>query len=193
MTFPELNKALGKTINDLEQQYNGELMANVGVTALTLLRKRVQEKGVNAQGEKYKPYSTKAMLVGCKSMNASVCNNFFGKDKNKNHEWVTIDGRHLAVLPGGYKKFRELHGRQTDHVDFTFSRRMWNNIGLISNLSDHQRGIAIIGAKSDEEKKKLAGNTKRRGDILDLSPEEQEELKKRYNLNVLQVFKTNGL
>lgn len=193
MTPEQHTQKMNKTISDLEKQYNGELMVNVGMTALTLLRQRVQEKGINADGQKYKPYSTKAMLVGCKSMNANVCNSYFGKEKNKDHAWVTVNGRHLAVLQGGYKKFREMHGRQTGHVDFSFTNRMWDNINVISKVSDHQRGIAIIGAKNDEEKKKLAGNTKRRGDILDLSQAEQDELKQRYNLNTLQIFRNNGL
>jgi hypothetical protein len=193
MTPEQYIKGMDKTINDLTNQYNGVLMANVGMTALTLLRARVQETGVDAKGAKYKPYSTKAMLVGCKGMNASVCNSFFGKQKNKELDWVTINGRHLAVMKGGYKQFRELHGRQTDHVDFSFSNRMWDNINVISKQSEHQQGTAIIGARSDEERKKLEGNTKRRGDILDLSATEQEELKRIYNLDVLNVFRNNGL
>ncbi len=193
MTFPELTNSINRTVNDLKRQYDGNLMVNVGVHARKMIFDRVTKSGKDASGGAYRPYSTKAMLVGCKSMNASVCNSFFGKEKNKEHKWITVNGRHLAVLEGGYKKFRELHGRQTAHVDFSFTNRMWNDITLISDKTDHQSGVAIIGARQEEEKKKLAGNTKHRGDILDLSKSEQQELVQRYNLETLQVFKNNGL
>ena len=70
---------------------------------------------------------------------------------------------------------------------------MWSDISVISNNSDHTKGVVIIGAKKDEEKKKLSGNTQRKGDILDLSIKEQDELMKRFNLETLNIFKENGL
>ena len=193
MTFEEYNKNINGVIGDLQSGAHGAIMVNMAITALTLLRQRVQETGTDAKGTKYRPYSTKAMLVGCKSMNASVCKSFFGKEKNKEHKWVTVKGKRLAILPGGYKQFREMHGRQTSHVDFSFSNSMWNDINVISNSGQHQQGVAVIGAKQDIEKKKLAGNTARRGDILDLSQKEIDQLKDQYNLQVLQIFRNNGL
>ncbi len=133
------------------------------------------------------------MLIGSKSMNSSVANSVFGKKKNKDLKWVTIGDKHLAVLEGGYKKYRELHGRQTDHVDFSFNNSMWNDINIISNSSDHSNGMVIIGAKEEKQKDKLAGNTARRGDILDLSKAEIEDIKAAYKLEVLKVLKSNGL
>ena len=183
MDLQEYNKRLSNVIGDLQSGAHAQVMVNMAITALTLIRQRVTEKGDNAKGQKYKPYSTKAMLVGCSGMNKSVCNQLFAsKEKRRQLEWRTVNGHHLAILPGGYKQFRELHGRQTGYVDFMFSGRMWNNISVISNQGQHQHGIAVIGAKQDIEKKKLAGNTARRGDILDLSKEEIDELKLQYNI-----------
>ena len=193
MTFEEYNRNINGVITDLQSGAHGAIMVNMAITALTLLRSRVQETGTDAKGSKYRPYSTKAMLVGCKSMNQSVCKSFFSKEKNKEHEWKTVKGKHLAILPDGYKQFRELHGRQTSHVDFSFSNSMWNDINVISNASQHQQGVAILGAKQDIEKKKLAGNTARRGDILDLSEKEIGQLKDQYNIQVSQIFRNNGL
>ena len=84
-------------------------------------------------------------------------------------------------------------GVQTKFVDFTVTGRMWNDINLISSSSDHQKGIAIIGARLPEEKKKLEGNTKRKGEILDLRTSEVETLMKEYSLDFLQIVKNNGL
>jgi hypothetical protein len=192
MTPEQHITAFDKTINDLKSHYYGQLMVNVGIHANKMIFDRVHDKGIDAEGAKYRPYSTKAMLVGCKSMNSNVCSRFFGKENNKKHEWRTVKGRHLAILPGGYKQFREMHNRQTNHVDFSFSGEMWAGIKLISNKSDHDQGVAKIGAL-EAQKKKLEGNTKSRGDILDLSRSEQDELIKTYNLSALQIFKNNGL
>jgi len=195
MTFPELDKKLDKIVKDVTNNHNGTVMVSIGIEALTLLRKRVQETGINAEGQKYKPYSTKPTLVGCKTfVRKSACTSLLGsKPKRKELEWRTVNGHRLAILPGGYKQIRELQGRQTAHVDFSVTNDMWNDINVISKQTDHQKGIAIIGAKKEEEKKKLEGNTKRRGDILDLSRKEQDELMQRYNLQVLKIFKDNGL
>jgi hypothetical protein len=193
MTFPELDKKMDKVISDATTHYHGDLMANVGAHARKLIFERVTKTGIDAKGSKFRPYSTKPMLVGCKSMNASVCKSFFGKERNKELRWVTIDQKRLAILEGGYKRFRELHGRQTAFVDFTFGGNMWGDINLISSSADHQRGIAIVGARNPEEKKKLAGNTKRRGDILDLRSSEIDILMKTYSLDFLQVIRNDGL
>lgn len=195
MTFPELNSKFQKVINNLNNNYNGEIMSRVGIDALTMIKRRVQQTGVNAKGQKFPAYSTKNTLIGCSTFVLKrTCDNVFGsKEKRKALEWRTVNSHHLAILPGGYKKIRELQGRQGSYVDFTITGRMWANINLISNNGDHSRGVAIIGAKDEEEKKKLAGNTSRKGDILDLSVKEIEDLKAVYNLSVLNVFKQNGL
>ena len=203
ITVQQAADNFGKVVKDLQNNYNGELMVKVAITGFTLLRKRVQETGVDAKGKKYDPYSTKPILVGSKTfLQKKVGDTLLNtKDKRKKFEWRTINGHRLAILQGGYKKVRELEGRQTDHVDFSVTNNMWNNImaqkptekDLLSTHADHCRGLAIIGAKQDIEKKKLAGNTKRRGDILDLSQNEIEQLKKSYNIDVLQIFRNNGL
>jgi hypothetical protein len=194
MTFPELNKTFTNINKSLETQKNGELMAKIASSAFSLLRKRVREKGINAEGQKYKPYSTHPMLANCSTMILSSCNKIAGsKDKRKNLKWVTINGHKLFEIPGGYKQYRELMGRQTNYVDFSVTNNMWNDINVISKGADHEKGIAIIGAKQEIEKKKLKGNTERRGDILDLSDKEIEQLKTSYNLDVLQIFRNNGL
>lgn len=195
MTLDEYNNKFGKVISDMQSGPGATIMVQTAITALTLIKKRVQETGVNAEGQKFKPYSTKDTLVGSTSfLQKAASDKLLGsKAKRKELEWRTVKGRRLAILPGGYAKIRQLQGRQTDHVDFSVTNSMWNDISIISNQGDHSRGIAIIGAKDDIEKKKLAGNTERRGDILDLSDKEIEMLKSAYNLGVLKIFKENGL
>jgi hypothetical protein len=194
MTLNEYNKNIGGVIKDLKAGAHAEVMVKMAMSALTLIKERVQETGTNAKGQKYKPYSTKPMLANCSSMILSSCNKIAGsKEKRKELKWVTIKGKKLFEIPGGYKQYRELMGRQTAFVDFSVTNNMWNDINIISKSSDHQKGVAIIGAKQEIEKKKLEGNTKRRGDILDLNAKEIEDLKLTYNLGVLNIFRINGL
>jgi cupin superfamily acireductone dioxygenase involved in methionine salvage len=66
---------------------------------------------------------------------------------------------------------------------------MWQDINVIKSTNNS----VTIGAKEELNKAKLAGNTKRRTDILDLNQKEIDELKKTYGLSVLNIFKENGL
>lgn len=217
MTFPDMksyNEAFNKTVAEIQHGI-GQTMVTLGQQALSKIKDRIRETGKDADdtsfhSPKYAGYSEKDMLVGCKSMNVSVCKSFFGKQKNKELKWVTLGGnryeqflsasaggntdlKRLAVLEGGYKKFRELHGRRTDIVNFSFYNNMWDDIAVVSGPSDHQNGTVIIGARQDIEKKKLSGLTKRFGDILDLSTSEIDELKSDFGLKVLNVFKEHNL
>lgn len=194
MTPEELDRTYTKTINDLNSTPRGEVMNSLGIVALTLIKARVQETGTDAEGKKYKPYSTRPMLANRASMSVGAYNKIAGsKKKREELKRATINSHKLFEIPGGYKQYRELHGRQTGFVDFSFSGRMWANISLISNAQDHNNGEAKIGAKNTEINEILEGNTKRRGDILDLSDKEVTELKQMYNIGTLKILKSNGL
>lgn len=209
MTISELNQKLDSLINDIQNL--GRTMVQIGSEALVYVRERVMNSGIDAEGQKYEPYSTKPMLIGCKSFkNKSDCSKVFGKKKNKELKWVTLGGsryeqfleasaggsgdiKRLAVLEGGYKKFRELNGLQSGFVDFSFSGRMWANIKIKSDQSEHNQGIVRIGATTEEDNKKLEGNTKRRGDILKLSKSEIENINHSFAMNITQSIERAGL
>lgn len=197
MTLDEYNREFNDTVKEIENSIATN-MVYLGQDALLAIKERVINEGVNAEGQKYAPYSTRPTLTNCSALTTSACSRVAGsKAKRKELSWVTLErgGKKvkLFVLPGGYKQFREIHGRQTDHVSFLFNGRMWSNIGIVSNQSDHQRGTVIIAAKTEEDARKLEGNTKRKGDILDLSITEQERLIERFNLNTLKIFKEHNL
>jgi hypothetical protein len=76
------------------------------------------------------------MFTNCsnKYMTVAVCGQLMSRDQLK---WVTStttvkQGKNtgkrakLFEIEGGYKEFRELHGRRTDIVDFTFSPQSLN-------------------------------------------------------------------
>ena len=217
MTDEEATRRMGRVVAQTTEEF-GNIMRVAAVTALVLLRDRIQTRGEDADGEKYDPYSTKPMLVSRKGMNAAAYNKIAGsKEKRRDLKWVTIGGSsgysaYLAVsagtssgganagkgarlfeLAGGYKEFRDLHGRQTGFVDFAFSGRMWANITLVSSESEHRKGVARITAPNEDEYKKLEGNTARRGAILDLNEKEMQEVADIIGVELDKIWKRNGL
>ena len=199
MTIQELNVKLDNVVRQLSGGPElGNIMVGAGSAALEKIRTRVIETGVNPKGQKYAPYSIEPMLANCSSMTTSACSKVTGsKAKRKELKWVTIKRGEKAIrlfeLPGGYKQYRDIHGRQTDHVGFSFTNRMWNNIKLTSEGSEHNRGIARIGATEEKEQKKLTGNTERRGEILMLSPKELTEISGYFNSEIDKILKNSGL
>jgi hypothetical protein len=198
MTIPEFNKKLGDSVTKIDNSL-GEIMVELGSDALATITKRVQEQGTDAEGNKFAPYSTRDMYVGAKQMNTDVARSFFGKQNNKKHKWVTLERTYnegpkagkkirLAVLPGGYKKFRELHGHRTDITNFSFKNDMWNDMGIISNASEHNSGYVTIGPREELQMKKLKGNVDRRGQILDLSDAEIRELNDRFGKKIINII-----
>jgi hypothetical protein len=201
ITFLELSKELQGFANDLSGEERGVIMIKLASDALALLKRRVQEKGEDPSGNKYKPYSTKPTLIGRKTfVQKEVADQLLGsKDKRKKLEWVKVNDHNLAILPGGYKKIRDLQGRQTGFVDFTFTGRMLGNakvvgdVKLISDRSELNSGVARIAPTQEIEKKKLSGNTERRGEILGLSKQEESILAGEYETWVGNLLRKRGL
>ena len=198
MTIEEFDKKLENEIKQLSDL--GTTMVKIGQTALAQIKQRVIEEGKDAKGGNFPPYSTKPMLVGCKTFKKKNCNAFFGKEKNKDHRWATIkrgsEMYRLAYLEEGYKGLREmeLSAEAGEKVNFFYQGTMWADISLVSNATDHSNGTVIIGAKRMEEKEKLYYNTERNkkkggNEILDLSETEINELKELFNQPILNIFK----
>ena len=96
-------------------------------------------------------------MIGRKSFfKSTVGDTVLGsKSKRKALDWRTLgtgtEAKHLAILPGGYAKIRQLQGRQTQFIDFSLQGRMWSDIHTISSAADHQNGVAVIGAETKEK------------------------------------------
>jgi len=203
MTIQVLNTKFDKLVSELKGSNElGNIMVGIGLEARNMIHDRVTNTGVNAEGAKYRAYSTEAMLVGCTSMNANVCNSFFGKEKNRKYDWVTLNkinsktGKKvkLAVLEGGYKKLREMHNRQTQHVDFKWSNKMWAGIQLKAARRDELNlGIATIGPIDEYSEKVLAGNMEKRGEILMLNSAEINKLSETFDRGLQQMINKIGL
>jgi len=171
----------------------------LGSTALAFIEKRVRRKGGGAaDGSQWKPYSTKPTFItpykkGAKSNSFTsktksdiVFRQLKGKRKDKilvakdgseKLGWFTVKGHHLALLPGGYKRIREIEGRQVAFKDFERTSEMWKSIHVMGTQSLGLKFVTTIGTENKLSKKKLEGNNKREGkEILMLSKKEEQDL-----------------
>lgn len=194
MNASDLNSKIERTISDLKGQPFGNLMIQIAHDAKYLIYNRIAKYGLDPQGSKMSPYSTKEMLVSRKYMSISAYNKIASsKKKRKELTWVTYNKSRLFVLPFGYKQFRELHGRQTQHVDYTFTGKLWANIGIIEGTSRPNDGLIYIGAKSPEKRDVIESLIKRRGVFLNVTKEDKMKLKETFIDGVVKIYKMNGL
>ena len=191
-----------KTVSDW-----GNVMLEVAQTADTMIKDRVIKTGQNAEGQYYPGYSTKPMLTnlskdvydvknGSNITNKARAEKYGSKKKRKELKWVTLQrgGKNIRLfeLEGGYKEFRNIHGRRIDFVDFAFSGRMWADIQVVSGDDEHKIGRARISTLSEEQMKKLAGNTERKGEILDLSSDETYSLARKIEKRLTDMWRQQG-
>jgi hypothetical protein len=199
MNMDEYNARLQGVIDDLQGGAHADVMVRTASDAIVLIRKRIQERGEDSDGKPFTPYSRTPMLANKSGMALDAYSKIAGsKEKRKDLKWVTIKrgdkNIRLFEIEGGYKQFRELHGRQTRFVDFTFKGEMMGNIAIVSNQQQHTSGEAVIRPKSDNEVKKMEGNNTRRDiQILSLNEDEIGMLQRIYDKGILQIFRKNGL
>jgi len=158
-----------------------EIILEAANNATGMIKDRIRKTGCKADGSMFAPYSTTPMLTNCSSMTQAACAKKAGsKEKRRDLRWVTLKRGDKKVklfeLEGGYKEYRELHGRPTNFVDFAFSGNMWADVQVTSNDNDHRKGRATVSALHEDQYKKLEGNEAKREGILDISEAEMNDL-----------------
>ncbi len=182
MRSEEAIKHMAEIINESVAEF-GLVMLEAAQTGNTLMKQRITETGKDAEGNSFPPYSTRPMLVNCSSkyMTAAVCGSLTGtKEKRAELKWVTLKSGDKSVrlfeLEGGYKEFRDIHGRRTDFVDFVWSGELMGNIQVVSSFAEHKSGLARISTLSDEKNEILSGLTDKKGEILMFSESEIKDI-----------------
>lgn len=194
MTIDELNTNLANVIADLQGEPYANVMVQVASDALYLIKDRVINRGESPEQRKMRPYSTNPMLTSKSRMTDSAYNKIAGsKQKQKQLSWVVKNGMTFFVLPYGYKQFRELHGAQTRHVDYTFTGQMWNNIKLKTDASNLKEGKAVIGATTPDNIAKVKRQIELRGIFLRPTQPDIEVLKQTFSNGIMNIFKKNGI
>ncbi|MEW5799976.1 MAG: hypothetical protein AB1728_13325 [Bacteroidota bacterium] len=95
----------------------------------------------------------------------------FTKDGEAKQIWI--------LVKGGYKQFRSLAGKNTDHVTLTWSGRMMRNLGIL-NAGNNE---ATLGMKSDDTKQLAlyhnsmgAGKSRRKHVFMGFTDAEKQRL-----------------
>ena len=135
----EIYELLNKEVRNAEQVAMHELLG--------LYLRRIFNEGKATDNELIGLYSTKPMLTGSKNfINQGRAQSFF----KKKNEWKTIKtpkGKQaLALIPGGYKEFRQLNGFQSDKVDLEFRGDLFRSI-VVSEFN----GNIVLGFSSLKE------------------------------------------
>jgi hypothetical protein len=132
--------------------------------ALTIVLNRIQQKGENAEGGKFTPYSTKPVppffyeAIAVRKGVTSKLKEY--KEENKNLS---------------YADFRRLAGRQTDNKDFTMTGDMWNSFNVIA-VQDGFSINAEFGFLDPAQKQKYDWNNEREpSEIVDFSEQEMSD------------------
>ena len=90
-------------------------------TMLGAFSTRIFQHGKASDNSKIGDYSTKAMFVGSKGWRTAGAAKAFFNEKHLFRNVNTKSGKKtLALIEGGYKKFRELNSLQSGYVDLEF-------------------------------------------------------------------------
>ena len=169
-----------RTVRDrIKNDLQASLDTVIGAGALALIDQRVRTKGTKADGGQFSPYSTKDTLIGAKSFTSKTYSDkVFGKEKNKDLEWRTVKGHHLAILHGGYRRIREIEGRQVAHKDFERTSALWKSIHVIGTKEISPDVYqTTVGTENPLSINKMLGVRKQEAtDLLKLSPQEEQRL-----------------
>lgn len=178
------------------------LMKRVGLQCIFIVRRRVSS-GKYLEGTTSEQYSTKpfGMPLGAatKALGSAIKRAIEKgqavnlKRKGKTFATVSPDeakiytspktGNLWVIIGGGYKRYRELGGRDSSKIDLNWSGRMMRNLGIIPG-SEQPSAVDVGFTSTDEQNKALwhnvmgAGKSRRKHVFMGLTNEEKEELEK---------------
>jgi hypothetical protein len=158
---PEQRMASWGNLN-LESEMGNAFIATCE-DAVQMIKDRVQEFGVNAEGVNYRDYTKqyKRFKQGLVKHRPET--------KNKNNS-----------------------NKYKGYTDFSFTNRMWTSVGIVSSTAEANEGKVVISAKGTN-RDILGYNVDRFGQILDLSDIEIAELQDAYVQRINEVFTHAGL
>ncbi|WP_437918584.1 hypothetical protein [Sphingobacterium sp. LRF_L2] len=157
---------LGILIDRLKAMRDGlvedakEVSQSMALTHKGVVVKRVQSEGI--PGASYSEKGVPAYLVE-KSSYARLNSGFDRMIKKKKKSGESV----------AWKDVRESQGRQTNHVDYTFSGRTLKNLTIVDTVVNGPLVSAYLGANEHESFEKLRFGFARYGNFL--APNDQEK------------------
>ena len=155
MDIDEFIKKLEETINNIDT-YLINTNETVAVTARSLVVNRIQQEGI--AGRSYSDNKLSKSAYEGKALRASA--------------YAELEAKGAM----SYREWRIANGLQVDHVDLTYSGRMFQNLQVQGTTREGRDIITIIDVSQSEEQKKMNANAKRYGDFLEVTQAEEDLL-----------------
>lgn len=153
------------------------LMKNIGLRAVMIIRRRTADGKFLSGSESYSekpfvmPLGAASKMLGAKLM----------KNEDDAQIFTASSGAKWVLIKGGYKRYRDLAGRQTAKVDLNWSGRMMRNLGIIPGTTTPRE--TQVGFTSAEEKQKAlwhntlgAGKGKTKREFMGFTTDEYNSL-----------------
>lgn len=162
----------------------------IGLSLVTIIRRRTNEEGKFLPGssDNASEYSTNPFVLPLSALNKSLGNKVITKAANNKSKqfdptnfqlFMSNTGNVWVFVRGGYKKIRELAGKDVSKVSLTWSGRYLRDLSVLSANFNEFKTITEIGWKSAENQKLAriheqlgAGKSKRKHKILGLTEKE---------------------
>lgn len=193
LTVEQFSSQVNRLLQDAKQSQN-EINARLARTALSLVRDRVLNTGLDYKGASFGKYSTNP-LPGFW---------FVGKGLGKG-----ADDKLSAELrkqrkagnkrPGvSYEQWREMNNLQTGHVDLKFTGDTWKDIAVLETNQSGWRAVTEIASKSSISKTQN-GKTittgqiteylgEKYGNFLQTSDQEEKDLNEAFEDEIQQLI-----
>ena len=196
-SLPEYINRLNQLAEDLPAWIEEKAVNLATYDLAAMISQRVINTGVNENNSKFTPYSTKTTLVGRSSFTSDEAWEKIAGSKKKRSalDWVTYKGHKLVVLDGGYKKIRELEGREVGHKSFERTGELWGKggdkggWGVVAVTSEGGKTKVTLGFKRDKFNEIVEGQNKREGvSIVGATKQEEKEIANLFNESVKEFL-----
>lgn len=175
MKIQELIRKLERVEAELPTIVLNEI-SQTALDAKDMLQQRLQETGKDSKGNSFRPYTEEYER--------------FKQGKTERRQPTDrFGGIARQIKP---KKLKSYPNKDVGYVNFTYEDRMLNNVGVLDKQTERDKVKVVVGPRAEENRDKMAGNIKQRGDIMALSSKEISELagnlKKRFPARIKKAL-----
>lgn len=179
-----MNDVIKNIQQDLDNLVENVLLKRLANGALALIRRRTLQ-GEFKEGDQQ--YSAKPFAMPIGGLTKMLQKRIVAQGKGTRNRapdpnfqlFTSKSGNLWVIVKLGYKKIRELAGKESDHVTMTWTGRMLRNLGVI-NMT---RNSAEIGFTSQDEEQKAiwhnimgAGRSRKKHVFMYLTEKEVDKL-----------------
>lgn len=151
-------------IDALKERILAELPAQAktaGADLAALVKNRVVQTGINAEGQAFSPYSEREVPAYL----------YFGRSRSQQGE-TRVRAKAKKREGVSYREFRELNNLNTDKKNFEFTGEMWRGVEVQESRQGRVSVVVITGGSSAVKDKLRYATEQEKINILKPSKEE---------------------